>query len=401
MAKTSRPHKAITVTIALFTFGIISLAQSQTALAYIDVDTCLNSARNAFPPGYVDTFISSFQTRCDTSLGGGVNTSNQAFGMEAPVSTDFPESTGQSAFTFDAQRIVYVANPSYSEGSKGDIYARVTSRSDHARFNGGTTVDHLSCEVTTGGWIKGSTMSVSVDASFFGANSGGTEDGIIDGAIPYTTCFKGKDDKCRDNNLYFKVYEITYITHGTASATYNGNSVSLSDSNPTTVDAGTIYFNHQLRRNDSWSKPANPYLSNTYKRSISKNSATLSEERSYQGISLSANGFFSTITDSVNVADLNLQAGIPTQICSTVTYKKYKSLSSPNVHTAYQDNENQGNLGTSTICVWVKNDTMTAKSYSAVSTGISTAKVYSTNTPNIASVSNTGGSQQSSYTFNF
>lgn len=320
------------------------------------VDKCLGSARNALGPNYVDTFYTAFNTRCEQGIS---TASDTTYGMEAPVSTEFPESTGSSIFTFDAQRIVYYNTRTYTKKSENE-YATVTSNSSKVMFgennwsNTPVTVNCNAGPTQTGSWYTGDKMKVTVSADFFG-NGSGDDSGVFEGHAPYTSCYKGKSDRCKDNSLYFKVYEITNILHGTPSVEYGGRDVSgTSSSNPIVIGNGYITFTHKLRRSDSWTKPANPYLNDVYKRKISSDSAIYSQDYSWQGITLNASGSYTSVTDSIDASSLGLEPNVPKQICSTVTYRKVKSLSYS--HIAYNDNEN--NTDSSVICVWVKDDRM-------------------------------------------
>ena len=195
------------------------------------------------------------------------------------------------------------------------------------------------------------------------------------------------ESSCKANPSNFGYYKITNIIHSTSSdynvadrptiiyggkTYYNGDTISVDSAND------TITFEHKLKRSDGWGGFEN--IDNLY---------ALNGSNTYSSLNNMTTTSYSTVKDYKS----GPWSSSEQTVCSTLDHYTVKGL--------YNYNAPHYEKSQSRICVKVKIDALSAKSYSAVSTGISTAKVYSTNAPNIASVSNTGGSQQSSYTFNF
>lgn len=343
---------------------------------------CIDGARSALGAGYVNTFITAFNSRCSNISNSG------SYGLVVPTSTDFPETSRSGSFSFDAQRIVYTKNRS------GDDWGGVMSLSS-ATFS----ASRLSCQVNKGGWYTGDSMTVTIPDASILSSSGGDE-GILEDSLEYVSCLKHDAtsswrsvSQCRQNTLYFKVYKITYPGIDSQTVSYGGTDYTnaTSSSAPVTVEDGQITFSHVLKRNDTWDKPANPTINATYTLGHTGGSTSGWTNASFTGKTSS------TITDIVNISDLNLEPNVPKEVCSTITYRNVKSLS--NNRTAY--NDSASNSTSSTICIWVKDDRifLTPNSRSSVDNSINGNK--SATTGNTETLDAYGGSRGATRTFTF
>ncbi len=375
---------------AICTFG------STKVYAYIDENVCVNSAKSQLGDFYVSTFEASFRERCKQGVSGG----EYAYGMEAPTSTNFPESTGSNTFSFEARRIVY------TEGVKDNIWGSITCDTSLASFD----KSRLDCQTNKNKWHQGETFNVTVQSSLL---SGSSDDAIVSANVPYTSCYKGYSNKCKSNHLYFKVFEITNVTHSDSpKATYNGvdySSTSTSESNPIKVGkGGKLVFTHQLRRNDKWDKPSSPELKEVYLRKIKNGSTTVKEDSSWKKLTLKTRtstsldyGPWADVEDSIDVIDLGIEPGQVKKVCSVLTHRKVKSLT--NSRTAYDDGTSNDKTDKSEICVYVKLDALVARSRSTVQMddGVTKATAKSEDNPNYQTVSIYGGSKKENYEIDF
>lgn len=375
---------------------------------------CLQSARNALGSTYVDTFIDSFLGRCDYDNNPNVGISNgsdMVYGMEAPVSMDFPESTGKTgSFTFQAQRIIYAHN-CHPPTCNNNQYATVTPLDTSiASFSGEKNVPpssvELDCKIgsSDSGWIRGAKMDVSVNNTIFG-NPRGSSDGSFVSHIGYKTCLRSADSNCRNNTLYFKVIEVAEISHDddAQAAQYNTPTASTnldatSITNPAIVENGTITFTHNLKRIDGWQQPSSITLYDVTGRIDDDLTTIYRGEQNLPPVALSAGGTTTPVIDSISTSSLNLQPNTPTKVCSRVTYKKYKSLAPGYALKQYSISQ----TGTSTICVWVKDDRIMLNSGSKSSVTNGTGSTKSAFSPNgIETLESTGSSVGDTQTYSF
>lgn len=375
-------HKGLFVLIFITAITALNILHTKQAEA-----GCYDSAQSALGANYVDTFSSSFNTRCNKGI------SNQgSYGMIAPVSTNFPESTRSGTFSFAVQRIVYTKDRS------GNDWGSCYSNTSYATFE----KDKLDCSVSKKGWHVGESMTVWVDSDYLSASGG--DEGIIEASIPIETCLLHyrPNSRCVDNTLYFKVYKITNIQHSNSpKATYKGTDyTSTSSTNPISVgDDGSITFTHQLRRDDSWSVPSSPKIKDVYKRKIYSGGTTYSEDGGWGDMTLNAGGAWANVTDSIAISTLGLSPTEPKEVCSRVTHRNVKSLSYN--RTAY--NDSASNTDSSTICVWVKLNALIAHSESTVmmDDGRTKATAKSDESQTVQTVSIYGGSRKTNYEIDF
>lgn len=370
------------------------MVTTYTQDAYADYYTC-----TTYAPAVLKDFESALKERCN-SIG------KEYYGMLFPRDSKYPEITGHNSATIYISRAVYNGTTATGSGINAATYIEMYDPAITSVVFSNSSPNHRidangAGQKNTWGNIGSDYAMLTIKTDLltgltYNSNGLATKD------ISYYRCMlidsdiknhfpkaKTLDDitkdqleklsRCRTDSFPVGFYRVSYITHDEPTVTYNGKTYRNGDTIEVNTINPNIVFNHNLKRSDNWSETIT--YSNLY--GLNTNSKTVSA-------SISAGGSY-TVTDSAGNISATTSGA---QYCSNLYHYTKKYIDA-------FDGKGDGE-SISSICVNIKIDALTAKSWSAASNGIhQTGRVYSDSTPNYASVHDEGGSAQGSYTFNF
>ncbi|MBR3130957.1 hypothetical protein IKG31_00050 [Candidatus Saccharibacteria bacterium] len=333
----SRKNKtklAFSAIVLLLVLGFVTRPDNAFAASN---NACIDKAIQKFGGKYVHVNYKSFEERCSTVPTSIRNATYGMFAQALPESGDIilPESDGKSdSLDFQGQRLVYSSDIVGDRWATYEVdarYARLSETMLHARTTGGQA-----------SWTAGDSTTVSVNTNYI-INNLSIQDKVAEIALPYRSCLMG--GSCNSGTIYLHFHPVTNIMHsGQQKVTYD--EIDYSDDNMITIadDLGPLTFTHQLKRDDAWSNIRTQSLSQTYKTSIHDDNTIYDEDEIWNDITFDASGDYANITDSIDPSTLDIDSDTPSQVCSTITYKKVKSL--------FENYESaNGETNNSTICV--------------------------------------------------